>query len=387
MTRRRLIVIAGSLVAACVLAVSIGTSTGAGSGSLPAKLSDKEFWTLIADLSEADGYFRSDNLLSNEIWLQHVIPELTRVARPGRVYLGVGPEQNFTYIAALKPAMAFIVDVRRGNMQLHLMYKALFEMSRDRADFLSRLFSKKRPDALSPAASPQDLVAAFAKVETDETLYRQNLKDIQDHLVRKRHMSLTEDDRKGIEYVYYQFYWYGPVIQYWSTGGRGGRNAPTYADLMLADDGKGQARSFLASEENFAVVKELHARNLLVPVIGNFAGPKALRSVAKYVRDRGGSVSAFYLSNVEQYLGREGVWSQFCANAATLPLDESSTFIRSVRNGTYAPGVGLDNELGNIATEVRNCGSSPGGWMSHLEYLLRGQRPPVPPRPAYPWRR
>ena len=386
MTMRRLFVVAGSLLGACLLAVSIGPSARAGTESLPPKLSDKEFWTLIADLSEPDGYFRSDNLLSNEIWLQHVIPELTRVARPGRVYLGVGPEQNFTYIAALKPAMAFIVDVRRGNTHLHLMYKALFEMSRDRAEFLSRLFSKKRPDGLGPTATPQDLVAAFAKVDTSDVLYRQNLKDIEDHLVKKRHMSLSEEDRKGIGYVYYQFYWYGPVIQYWSTGGRGGRTAPTYADLMLADDGKGQPRSFLASEENFAVIKDLHTRNLLVPVVGNFAGPKALRSVARYLKDRGAVVSAFYLSNVEQYLGREGVWPQFCANAATLPLDETSTFIRSVRNGTYAPGVGLDSELGNIATEVRSCGTAVGGWMSHLELLLPGQHPKPPPRPA-PWRR
>ena len=73
----------------------------------------------------------------------------TKTARPARVYLGVGPEQNFTYIAALKPAMVFIVDVRRGNLQLHLMYKALFELSADRADFVARLFSKERPAGLT----------------------------------------------------------------------------------------------------------------------------------------------------------------------------------------------------------------------------------------------
>ena len=56
------------------------------------------------------------------------------------------PEQNFTYIAALKPKMAFIIDIRRGNLQLHLMYKALFELSSDRADFIFRLFSRKRPE-------------------------------------------------------------------------------------------------------------------------------------------------------------------------------------------------------------------------------------------------
>ena len=99
----------------------------------------------MTELSEADGFFRSDNLVSNELFMQRVIPDLTRIVKPGRVYLGVGPEQNFTYIAAIKPAMAFIIDVRRGNLQLHLMYKALFELSSDRADFVSRLFSLKRP--------------------------------------------------------------------------------------------------------------------------------------------------------------------------------------------------------------------------------------------------
>ena len=64
--------------------------------------------------------------------------------------MGVGPEQNFTYIAVTRPAIAFIVDIRRGNLDLHLMYKALFELSADRADFVSRLFSRKRP--AGPAA-------------------------------------------------------------------------------------------------------------------------------------------------------------------------------------------------------------------------------------------
>src|SRR5213078_1615202 len=60
---------------------------------LPDRLSDKEFWTLVSDLSEPGGSFRSDNLLSNEVWLQYVIPELLRTAPRGRAYIGVGPEQ------------------------------------------------------------------------------------------------------------------------------------------------------------------------------------------------------------------------------------------------------------------------------------------------------
>jgi hypothetical protein len=356
-TRRHSILLGGVIVALSLAGLARQPNASADAAKLPSSLSDRQFWKIIGDFSEPNGFFRSDNLLSNEIFLQHVIPDLIHTARTERAYIGVGPEQNFTYIAALRPKIAFILDIRRANLQLHLMYKALFEMSADRAEFVSRLFSKKRPAGLGAHSTAHDIFAAYAKVDTSELAYRENLLAIQTHLVRKRRLPLTADDLKGIEYVYYAFYWHGPVIQYWSSGGggRGARDAPTYADLMLAEDGKGAARSYMAREDSFAFVRDLHARNLIVPIVGNFAGPKALRAIARYLKERDATVSAFYLSNVEQYLSREGQWYAFCGNVATLPLDSSSTFIRSVRNGMYGRGVGLDSILGNMAAEVKRC--------------------------------
>ena len=359
MTRRHSLLFVGLLLTLSVSGLTPQPDARVGGARLPDRLSDRQFWSLIDELSEPDGSFRSDNLLSNEIFLQYVIPELISTARPQQAYLGVGPEQNFTYIAALRPKMVFIVDVRRGNLQLHLLYKALFEMSANRAEFVSRLFSKKKPDGLTARSTAEEIFAAFAKVDTSDTLYQQNLLDIQHHLLKTRKLPLRADDLKGIEYVYYAFYWHGPVIQYWSsTGGRGFRDAPTYVDLMIADDGKGQNRSFLATEEHYRFLKELHTKNLFVPIVGNFAGPKALRAVGRYLRSRDTIVSAFYLSNVEQYLSRDGRWHTFCGNVAALPLDGSSTFIRSVRNGMYGRGVGLDSVLGNMASEVKSCATS-----------------------------
>ena len=124
---------------------------------------------------------------------------------------------------------------------------------------------------------------------------------------------------------------------------------------MVEGDGKGQYRSYLSSDENFTVVRDLHKKNLLLPIVGNFAGPKALRAVARYLKEREAIVSAFYLSNVEQYLTREEKWDIFCGNAAALPLDESSFFIRSVRDGTFGPGVGLDSRLGSMPEQVKEC--------------------------------
>ncbi|HEY7057848.1 MAG TPA: hypothetical protein VH458_15035, partial [Vicinamibacterales bacterium] len=279
--------------------------------AIPERLGDQEFWTLVTDFSEPNGYFRSDNLLSNEIWLQYVIPELLSVAQPNRVYMGVGPEQNFTYIAALKPSIAFIVDVRRGNLDLHLMYKALFELSTDRVDFVSKLFSRKRPDGLTASSSVQEIFNAFANVETSESLFNENLKAILDNLTKTHGFVLAPDDPQGIEYVYQNFQTYGPGLTYWMSGRGGGfgRNSPSYADLMLSTDEAGQARSYLATEENFAVLKELESRNLLVPVVGNFAGPKAIRAVGSFLKERHATVAAFYLSNVEQYLNMDGLWA------------------------------------------------------------------------------
>src|SRR5499426_981661 len=129
--------------------------------TLPTQLSDEEFWKLSSESSEPDGTFRSDNLLSNESYFQYVIPQLSELAKSQHVYMGVGPEQNFTYIAALKPKMVFILDIRRGNLDLHLMYKALFEMSKDRAEFVSRLFSKKRPEGLTAQSTAEEIFTSI----------------------------------------------------------------------------------------------------------------------------------------------------------------------------------------------------------------------------------
>ena len=332
-------------------------------GTLPDRLTDQDFWRLSQDSSEPDGNFRSDNLVSNEIWLQWVIPDLLSRSRQGSVYVGVGPEQNFTYIAALKPKMVFITDVRRGNLHMHLMYKALFELTTNRADFFALQFNKKRPAGLTAESSAADLVNAFWNVPTStEAEYKSNLKRIQDHLTQTHKLPLGEADLQGVEYVYWSFYWYGPGITYNSSqsqGGRGGGNMASYGDLVMSTDGANVSRGFLANEANFNVLKSLHEKNLLVPVVGNFAGPKALRAVGKYIRDHGATVAAMYLSNVEQYLRQDGIWGSFCANVASMPLDEKSMFIRSAQQGTGGGGGGLSNSLGSMLNETRGCTGQP----------------------------
>ncbi len=340
---------------------------------LPVKLTDQEFWNLSRESSEEDGYFRSDNLLSNETSFQYVIPDLLKSAKQGRVYMGVGPEQNFTYMAALKPAMAFIIDIRHGNLDVHLMYKALFELSKDRAEFVSRLFSRKRPEGLTAASSTRQIFTAFMVADGSQELYEENLKAVEDQLMKKHGFALTDGDRDGIRWALSNYYRFGPRISYNSSlsasdppavvgaaGGRrgGGNNGVTYASLMTADDGDGNYRSFLASEESFAFLKDLETRNLVIPIVGDFGGPRAIRAVGRYLKSIDARVSAFYLSNVEQFLIQDDKWNTFCASASSLPLDDASTFIRSGRGGPNAPfgGGGVQNSsTGNMLAELKGC--------------------------------
>jgi len=354
--RARALLAAGLIVASC-LAAPPAISWLRGAESLPEALSDQEFWKLSADLSEPGGWFRSDNLLSNELGYPFIVADLAKAGQSARVYMGVGPEQNFNYIAALRPKMVFIVDVRRGNMDLQLMYKALFELSSDRAEFVSRLFSKRRPATLTALSTPEQIFQAFGAVEKSETLKDANLLALRASLTASHHFALDSDDWKNITDAYSAFYAFGPEIRYSSSQGSGfgGYNQPSYADLMVAVDTEGRPRSFQASEQAFQVLKNLESKNLIVPVVGNFGGPKALRAVGQYVKEHGSSISTFYLSNVEMYLYQQNLWEAFCRNAASLPLDDGSRFIRSSRGAGYGRGFGLNLSLSDIIPEVQEC--------------------------------
>ena len=356
------------VVATLALVASLASSCRVASSLRPRhaaiRLTDEEFWQLSQELSEPNGYFRSDNLLSNELFYPEILPQLVRQAKPAAC-IGVGPEQNFNYIVALRPKMVFITDVRRGNLHTQLMYKALFEMSSDRADFFGRLFTKKRPDGSDRFLTADEIVGRYwdsTAVTEAERLQAEPPGDRGSPDEGVAPLPLPKEDLDGIEYVYYNFYWFGPSITYnSSTSGNSGRgNMATYADLMPARH-RGRGKELPRLGGVVPLPQGSPVAEPARPVVGNFGGSKALRAVGQYVRDRGATISAFYLSNVEQYLTQDGIWGQFCANVATMPLDEGSTFIRSGQRGFgRGGGGGLRNELASMLTETRGCAAVAG---------------------------
>ena len=305
-----------------------------GSSTLPQRLSDADFWKLQADISEPGGYFRiEDNYTSNEMEVGELFSTLRARKIGGDVYLGVGPEQNFTYIAAVRPQMAFIVDIRRQAAMQHLLFKAIFELARDRAEFISLLFDKPRPAGLDSTTSIQAMWEAYRTVGTDSVLAAKNYQRIVDQLTKVQRFQFTQDETEKLRAVFDAFFYYGPSITTRGTAsGRGG----DFASLTgFSYDNAGQPRSFLSTEENYRYVKMLHDRNLIVPITGDFGGAKALRAIGSYLKQHGGIVRAFYVSNVEQYLFGDAHDRAFYENVATLPVDSTSVFIRpySMRRG------------------------------------------------------
>ena len=307
--------------------------------TLPSQLSDDEFWNLINRISEPDGSFFSDNYVSNERSYQDVFEDLVKTHQPSSAYIGVGPEQNFTYILALKPRIAFIVDIRRQNLIEHLMYKALFELSSDRAEFLSRLFSRQVPQDLDRSSSIGYLLDDLASQPPSLEIYQNNLDAIESQLIRKHGFSLSAADEMSLEKVYLAFRAAGPSLTYNGPTTPAGV-MPGFGEIVRQTARDGINRGFLASEENYRAIRELERKNLLIPVVGDFAGPRALKSVGQYLNDHNATVSAFYTSNVEQYLFGNNVWKDFYKNVATLPVNSNSIFVRGIivtPTGEYSP--------------------------------------------------
>jgi hypothetical protein len=195
-------------------------------------------------------------------------------------------------------------------------------------------------------STADELFDAFAEAPpASRTLFVQHLAAIKAHLTRNRNLPLPASDLEGIEAVFERLFLISSYTAAWRA----------YRTLMTGTDASGVAHSFLATESRFAFVKHLQDWNLVVPVVGDFAGPKALRSVAQYLKAKGATVSTFYLSNVEEYLTIEEKWPMFCRNVAALPLDSTSTFVRATFPrgqpviGVYAVAPMMD--------EIRKCPS------------------------------
>jgi hypothetical protein len=295
---------------------------------------ETKFSTQIARLSEAEGAFDTDNLISNERSYLEVIPALISAGVSGGAYIGVGPDQNFSYIARIRPAIAYIIDVRRDNLLLHLLFKALFANARSRIEYVSLLTGRVVPPRRETwtDASVEKIAAYLDSAERDSTSARQ-LRQRLERTIEGFGVPLSRADLDTIARFHGEFIDAGLALRFRSHGREPRFYYPTLRELLLATDTNGRTWSYLASEDAFQFVRSLEARDGIVPVVGNVSGPHAMRALASAIATRGERVSAFYISNVESYLFRDGMYVTFAENLRRLPHDRRTVMIRSIFGG------------------------------------------------------
>jgi hypothetical protein len=286
------------------------------------------FGALMTSISEPDGPFFSDNVISNETSYLQVASQLEKSVKPGGAYVGVGPEQNFTYIAITKPKIAFILDIRRQNAIEHLLYKAAFTEAKSRAHFLTLLFARPYDEAGDPgaAATVEQVIAHAEKSPADEATFTATHARLR--ALIEREMPLNAEDKKTLEVTHRSFF-KGQLDVRFELKPPQGRKYPTLRELLSQKDQDGKQRGFLASEEAFRFVQTMEREGRIVPVVGDFAGDRAMAGIAAHLTKEKIPVSVFYTSNVEQYLFEPKVWNKWAKNVAALPVDDKSLFIRA----------------------------------------------------------
>jgi hypothetical protein len=286
-----------------------------------------DYRALSTELSEPDANFFSDNFVSNETSYLQISSTLVSSVKQGGVYVGVGPEQNFTYLAMTRPKLAFVVDIRRQNLIVHLLYRAAFEEAATRAQFVTLLFGRAYSPDGDPGANAtiEQVLTHAEKLSADETSYLAAHKRLRDRI--QAFYPLDAVDDKALEGAHRAFF-KGQLDLRFELKLVNGRKYPTIRELFAADDPSGKKAGFLASEESFRFVQTMEKDGRVIPLVGDFAGDKALPKLGAYLRDKKLTVSTFYVSNVEQYLLEGGVWPKWRRNVAGLPTDDKSVFIR-----------------------------------------------------------
>ena len=310
----------------------------------PTKASDRalgkeEFARIVEKFSEPNGYFDSDNLISNEASYLHVMGKMRQMKVGGGAYIGVGPDQNFSYIAQIRPSIVFITDIRRDNLLQHLFFKSLFALSHNRLEYLCLLFGKQVPADLKSWDSRglKEIIAYLDKTPSKRELFEKTKADIQSK-AQGFGMKLAPEEIETINRIHAAFFDGGPDLKFTSRNRPPRWYYPSYRDLMLEKDLTGKQCNYLMSEDDFRILRSLQERNLIIPVVANLAGDRALKSIAQYLKENGERVSALYTSNVEFYLMRgyrDDEFNRFAENVSLLPRDERSVIIRSYFNGSW----------------------------------------------------
>ena len=323
---------------------------------------DQSLARVVAELSEPETGRPADNLLSNEDSVFRVTDQVAQLVPKGGVYLGVGPDQNFTLIAPSRPKLAFVLDFRRRNALVHYLHKALMTLAPTRTDYLARILARS-PHPLPPDPSAADLVAAFADVPLDRPRLDAEVAAVAAMLLP---LGLIRDAE-----------WPALALIQRKLAGPGlnGRFLalpmyPTFGSQIQARDRAGLAAHFLARDAWYQAVRTLETTDRLIPLTGDFLSPTCLPKLADWLRAHSLAVATFYLADVEFFLVRAGHYPEFATHLARLPWAEGAMLIRTstreIPHPDRLPGASSTTILRPVAPWLESLQTNPAPSLERL---------------------
>lgn len=129
-------------------ALNVPLRVGVASHSLPRRLGRRQFARVLEELTDEalpEVEHAASSSLAAGPWVQR--------CEKDQIYVGVGGEENLTYIAVLQPRFAFILTGDRKALLRQLLHKALIEQAATPHEYLRLLFCREiGAGAIGPAA-------------------------------------------------------------------------------------------------------------------------------------------------------------------------------------------------------------------------------------------
>lgn len=202
----------------------------------------------------------------------------------GGCYIGVGTDQNFSFIAKAKSDYAWLMDFDPVIVKVNLIHLYLLNISKDYEEFKNFWARKNEKKSFELVKQKFSSDKDWKMIEKAWEVSHRNFSGVEDRLNELNFMS-----RK-----------FGLV-------------------------------TFSNNTDEFLFLKKKVSENKIVAVNGDLTGSKSMRNISKLANSLGCKIRILYLSNAEEYFRYP---EDMRENFISLPTDEKGIVIRTMTSGT-----------------------------------------------------
>jgi hypothetical protein len=207
-------------------------------------------------------------------------------------------------------------------------------------------------------------VAAFAAAEMQPGILAESQAEVRRFLADRGYRD--EADFEEIRKMQSRLAGPGPEARFLAL-----RMYPTIGRLMAERTRSGRPGHWLADDAMFETVRALQRNDSILPVVADWSGGSAMRAVADHQRKMKMQVGVVYVSDVEFFLFRGGLFDRYVASLAGLPIHPRAVVVRTSTREIDHPGRVAGNSSTTIARDLNGfLEAARGGRVRRWEDLF-----------------